>query len=188
MSKSTNGIYRRTLPSVRKILEARFPNSEYKLTDEMYGRREAEFLDRYCGIDGFIVSKTTGQKWSVQTKVRDYKFLRLKTYPDQTGPDITIEHKNNYGLPNETPGEWFYLMAGLYLYGWESAKQDGRLHRWVVYNVPSYKAIIEREGGLDAVGQHRVNDQFSKASFYTVPLETIDKAIVAASGTGEWWL
>jgi hypothetical protein len=182
----TDSLYARTLPHVKAILEAKFPNCEYKLTDELYRGSQAEFLDRRLGIDGFLISQATGIKWTFQTKVREARYLKYRTFRGQDGPDLTVEYMNNAGLPNEYPGEMFYLAAQYYFVGWERENKQG-IGRWVILNIPTYKYIIERKGGLGNIGRLMQNEEFGRASFYTFPLALVDPAIVAHSGRAEWW-
>ena len=183
---TTNSLDRRNRENVKRILESQFPGSEYILTEKFVASRGGrEYLDRYFGIDGFLKAQS-GQYWTVQTKVRSYRYFGLKTYPDQSGPDITLEYKNNHGLDNEYPGEFFHLGAQLYLYAWERKTENG-IYRWVLLNTAAYKANIEAQGGLDAIGCFRVNETYSRASFYTIPLERLERAVVAHSGNIQWW-
>lgn len=134
-------------------------------------------LDQMFGIDA-VITLSSGATMTVQEKCRENKFL---TAPRVEGycPDFTQEYKNAAGTPHESDGEWFHLAAQLYFYGWATAQADG-LAAWVLLDVPRYKLVVERSGGLNAVGVKYSNNLHGKASFFAIPVERLRPAFVAS--------
>lgn len=132
---------------------------------------EAHAFDKEFGID-LKLHLPCGAWLSVQEKIRSFEWLKK-------GGDFTQEFKNAAGTEYESPGEWFKLGAQLYFYGW--ANQDGTaFEKWQIYNVASYKILVQMRGGLGAIGKLRGNQQHGRASFYGIPLDVMAPAVMAS--------
>ena len=130
-------------------------------------------LDESFGIDA-VLRLRSGQIITAQQKFRRHQ--NLINYGD-----FTQEFRNAAGSENEAEGEWFYLAAQLYFYGWAN-EDETDFAAWVLLDVMRYKLLIERRGGLEKVGRLRHNQAHGRASFYAIPLETLKPAILRRSG------
>ena len=126
-------------------------------------------LDKEFGIDSLIVLED-GQWLSIQEKYRNNDAIRYL--------DFTQEYKNAVGTPQESNGEWFKLGAQVYFYGWAN-KQETDFEKWVLLDIPKYKLLIEKAGGLDKIGVLRHNKAHGKASFYAIPVRKLSQAFLA---------
>lgn len=141
-------------------------------------------LDRMFGIDT-VITLSSGATMTVQEKCRENlaltaRHLRVESYC----PDFTQEYRNAAGTPHESDGEWFHLAAQLYFYGWATAQADG-LAAWVLLDVLRYKLIVERAGGLGALGIKRNNTAHGRATFYAIPVERLRPAFLASHNLPE---
>ncbi len=140
---------------------------------EMQDLREDGFrvhvLDKEFGIDTLAVLPS-GQWLSIQEKYRRHAALRYL--------DFTQEYMNAEGTKHEAPGEWFKLGAQLYFYGWATEDESG-FAKWVILDVAKYKLLVERAGGLSAVGIKRQNRQHGRASFFAIPIKRLEPAFIA---------
>lgn len=130
-------------------------------------------LDKHFGIDSLL--HFPSQQWiSVQEKYRENQYLKFK--------DFTQEYKNGVGTPGECDGEWFKLGAQLYFYGWANAAETD-FEDWYLLDIPKYKLIVERNGGIDKVGRLQQNLKYGRASFYAIPFRILKDAIFISKST-----
>jgi len=139
---------------------------------------KVHILDKEFGIDA-LVNMRSGQWISLQEKYRENMFLAFG--------DFTQEYKNADGTPYEAPGEWFKLAAQLYFYGWANADATG-FAKWLLMDIPRYKLLIEKRGGIEHMGKKHYNWTHGRASFYAIPLEDLKSATVMDSEMFPAWL
>jgi hypothetical protein len=138
---------------------------------------DVHVLDKEFGVDTLVLLPS-GQWISVQEKYRNHEFLVNERLQVLRGvPDFTQEYKNAYGTPTESDGEWFKLGAQLYFYGWANSDASG-FEKWVLLDIAKYKMLIESLGGLDAVGEPKMNYKHGRAMFYAIPVTRLRDAFV----------
>lgn len=153
-------------PAALKIYQGLFPGCEVK--DLREKGVEVHILDKEFGIDSLIGFKS-GQWISLQEKYRNYSSLKWG--------DFTQEYKNAEGTSYESFGEWFKLGAQLYFYGWANQENTDFL-KWFILDIPAYKIIIEKLGGIEKAGIKKQNNRYGKASFYGISLQTLYPAMM----------
>jgi len=126
-------------------------------------------LDKEFGVD-LVLHLVTGSILTVQEKFREHKWIHKL--------EFTQEVENATGTQYQSDGEWYKLIANLYLYGWES-KSAGSLAKWAMLDVLHYKLIIEAAGGLHRLGTLEHNDKYGKASFYAIPIKRLSGCFIA---------
>ncbi len=157
-------------PAAQRVYEGIFSGCTVEFAQEDGRLRQ---LDESFGIDAVLRLKS-GQIITAQQKFRRHENL------SRFG-DFTQEFRNAAGGPHEAEGEWFYLAAQLYFYGWAN-EDETDFAAWVLLDVVRYKLLIERRGGLEKVGRLRHNQAHGRASFYAIPLKTLEPAILRRSG------
>jgi len=168
-SLSTEQFRLRMRPYAIDIYKVLWPKCE--VSDLRSDGCNVHILDKEFGIDA-LVHMDSGQWVSLQEKYRDNRFLAYG--------DFTQEYMNAEGTQYETPGEWFKLAAQLYFYGWANANTDG-FAKWVLIDIPRYKLLVEKQGGLDAIGKKHFNSTHGRASFYSIPLPALKSATLIDS-------
>lgn len=172
---TTVSFQKKLRPSAIKIYQKIF--LECNVIDLRENGVNVHILDKEFGIDSLIILKS-GQWISIQEKYRENYLLhnqRLQVKPPY--PDFTQEYKNAYKTKNEKDGEWFKLGAQLYFYGW-SNKNNTDFEKWVLIDIPKYKLLVESKGGLDKVGQFKVNNKHGKAAFYAIPIIELSSTFI----------
>jgi hypothetical protein len=154
-------------PSAIRIYKKLFPGSE--LVDLRENGVKVHILDKEFGIDA-LLNLVGGQWVSIQEKYRANFYLKYL--------DFTQEYMNGVGTIHESPGEWFKLGAQLYFYGWANVEETD-FEKWVLLDIPKYKLIVEKEGGLDKIGKIKKNKEHGSASFFCIPIRKLAKAFVA---------
>lgn len=167
---STEQFRLRMRPAAERIYRRWFPNA--RLEDLREHGVKAHVLDKEFGIDA-LLHLSENQWVSIQEKYRSH--YHLVHYGD-----FTQEYKNAAGTPYESNGEWFQLGAQLYFYGWANESETD-FERWILLDIARYKLTVERQGGLAKVGTLKHNKRHGRASFYAIPLERLDKAILLRS-------
>lgn len=160
----------RMRPAAQRVYERLFTGCsvEFAAEDDRLKQLDASF-----GIDAILRLKT-GQIITTQQKFRRHE--NLSRYGD-----FTQEFRNAADSKHEAEGEWFYLAAQLYLYGWAN-EDESDFAAWVLLDVVRYKLLVEGRGGLEKVGRLRHNQAHGRASFYAIPLEILKPAILRRSG------
>ena len=171
----------RLRPYVLQVYRSLFPGSRYQPMEEL-GDTGLMF-DKNWGVDGFICTASL-RCWVVQSKCRRHDFLTERRYQVISGiPDFTQEFMNAAGTQYEAPGEWFHLNAELYFFGWATSDESG-LAKWLLLDIPRYKAIVEAAGGLAKIGRLQQNKAGGKASFYAIPVTRLRDAWLATYREG----
>lgn len=160
---------RRMRPAVEHIFQQLFPECEVVYTRE---DSDLQQLDNFFAVDT-ILTLPSGQIITAQQKCRRHRYLEFG--------DFTQEYMNAAGTEHETPGEWFRLAAQLYFYGWANPNEDG-FAAWVILDVIQYKMLVEREGGLEQIGQLNWNVERGRANFYAIPVDTLRPTFVGSHG------
>lgn len=127
-------------------------------------------IDKECGIGITVQSKRTGATYTIQEKYRKNSFMHFD--------EFTQEYMNATGTEHQAEGEWFHLYSNYIFYGYANAKEDG-FSKWVLIDTLLYKFLVEQAGGLDKIGKLRHNQKHGTASFYTIPLKSLESAIKA---------
>ena len=148
-------------PAALRIYKSIFPSC--KIEDLRAEGVKVHVLDQEFGIDS-LIHLESGQWFSIQEKYRHY--------PKWKWHDFTQEVENGDG----TPGEWQKLGAQFYFYGWGDP-QTKSFMEWFILNIPEYKLIIERCGGIYKSGKIQQNKLHGRAKFVGVPYLTIRPAI-----------
>jgi hypothetical protein len=156
----------RMKPAALRIYCRLFPGCEVE--DLRENGVKVHVLDKEFGIDALIRFQA-GQWVSVQEKYRAHKWLQYL--------DFTQEYMNAEGTEHESPGEWFKLGSQLYFYGWANEAETD-FEKWVVLDVAAYKLLVERAGGLAAIGTKRQNRIHGRASFFAIPIQKLRPAFV----------
>ncbi len=172
---STNKLHARRRGDALAIYRRLFPGCEFVPWSADPARALA--MDRDFSIDGKLVLPT-GQYITVQEKFREHKFLSSPFLQVEAPfPDFTQEHLNACGTAYEAPGEFYKLAAQVYFYGWEDAEMTG-FAKWVMLDIARYKMIVERAGGLEAIGQRNQNSRHGRASFFCIPVNRLREAFL----------
>jgi hypothetical protein len=156
----------RMKPAALRIYHRLFPGCEVE--DLRKEGVKVHVLDKEFGIDALIRFQA-GQWVSIQEKYRSHAALKYL--------DFTQEYMNAEGTEHESPGEWFKLGSQLYFYGWANEAETD-FDKWVVLDVAAYKLLVERAGGLPAIGTKRQNRIHGRASFFAIPIEKLRPAFV----------
>ncbi|MBL7133987.1 MAG: hypothetical protein ISS78_07815 [Phycisphaerae bacterium] len=156
----------RMKPAALRIYRRLFPGCEVE--DLRKEGVKVHVLDKEFGIDSLLTTKQ-GQWFSIQEKYRAHKWLQYL--------DFTQEYMNAEGTEHESPGEWFKLGAQLYFYGWANEAETD-FEKWAVLDVAAYKLLVERAGGLAAIGTKRQNRIHGRASFFAIPIQKLRPAFV----------
>lgn len=160
-------------PHAIRIYKRLFPGCE--LVDLREGGVKVHVLDQEFGIDALLTFP--GNQWiSIQEKYRDNCFLKYG--------DFTQEYKNADGTIHESHGEWFKLGAQLYFYGWANS-DNSDFSKWVIIDIAKYKLIVNKLGGIEKAGEKRYNWKHGRASFYCIPLDTVQDAILFSNTNQE---
>jgi len=157
-------------PAALKIYQELFPGS--KIQDLREDGVKVHVLDKEFGVDALLIMEG-GQWLSIQEKYRSNYYYRFK--------DFTQEYMNGHGTPYESPGEWFKLGAQLYFYGWAN-EDNTEFIDWILMDIPRYKILVEKSGGIEKMGYLMHNKQHGSASFYTIPLDKLNSAILKRKG------
>ena len=165
-SLATVQFQERMKPAALRIYRRLFPGCEVE--DLRKDGVKVHILDKEFGIDSLLTTKQ-GQWFSIQEKYRAHKWLRYL--------DFTQEYMNAAGTEHESPGEWFKLGAQLYFYGWANEAETD-FEKWAILDVAAYKLLVERAGGLAAIGTKRQNRTHGRASFFAIPIENLRPAFV----------
>ena len=164
------GFERRMRGPVERVYQAYFPECKVRYTRE---QDELRPFDDHFAIDT-ILELRSGGIVTAQQKCRRYDyFLKYR--------DFTQEYMNAVGSIYESRGEWFHLASQIYFYGWANQAEDG-LVAWLLLDVVKYRGLVEKKGGLDKIGTLRQNNDRGRASFYTIPLETLRPAFIGSHG------
>jgi len=145
-------------PSALKIYGQVFPGCH--IQDLKADGNKVHVLDKEFGVDALIILPS-GQWITIQEKYRKHDALKYL--------DFTQEFMNGANTECESPGEWFKLGAQLYFYGWANYGETN-FEKWAILDVPKYKIMVERMGGLSAIGKLRQNKKHGSASFYAIPI------------------
>jgi hypothetical protein len=164
-------------PAAMRIYQMLFPGCDVQ--DLREDGVNVHILDKEFGIDSLMI--LGGGQWiSLQEKYRRAFAMKYM--------DFTQEYKNACGTQHESEGEWFKLGAQLYFYGWAN---DGETEfaKWVVLDIPRYKALVEKRGGLSRMGKLCRNNKHGRASFYSIPIAALVPAVFATniSSLGVRW-
>ena len=154
-------------PAALSIYRRVFPGS--RIEDLRETGVNVHILDQEFGIDA-LLHLSSGQWISIQEKYRRYRYLRYA--------DFTMEYMNAVGTPFEGPGEWFKLGAQLYFYGWANETETD-FEKWAIINIPEFKALVERKGGLEKMGSLKQNSRAGRASFYAIKMKDLRPAFFA---------
>lgn len=164
-------------PVARALYAQLFPGCTVQ--DLREAGNKVHILDKHFGIDT-LISLPDGQWFTVQEKYRQNKYVRaLSLRVDRKCPDFTQEFKNADGTQYETPGEWFTLASQLYFYGWAS-EDNASFEKWVLLDIAKYKLLVEKSGGLDAMGKKFFNREHGRSSFYCIPVLKLRPAFIAS--------
>jgi hypothetical protein len=153
-------------PAALRIYRRLFPGCEVE--DLRKEGVKVHVLDKELGIDSLLTTKQ-GQWFSIQEKYRAHKWLQYL--------DFTQEYRNAEGTEHESPGEWFKLGAQLYFYGWANEAETD-FEKWAILDVAAYKLLVERAGGLAAIGTKRQNRIHGRASFFAIPIQKLRPAFI----------
>ena len=156
----------RMKPAALRIYHRLFPGCEVE--DLRKEGVKVHVLDKEFGIDALIRFQA-GQWVSIQEKYRSHAALKYL--------DFTQEYMNAEGTEHESPGEWFKLGSQLYFYGWANEAETD-FEKWAILDVAAYKLLVERAGGLPAIGTKRQNRIHGRASFFAIPIEKLRPAFV----------
>lgn len=160
-------------PAAFRIYQEIFPGC--RLEDLRENGVNVHPLDKEFGIDA-LIHLPFGQQWiSIQEKYRKYDALKWG--------DFTQEFMNGCGTEYEAQGEWFKLGAQLYFYGWANISESD-FAKWAILDVARYKLFVENNGGLENIGQLRMNNKFGRASFYAIPIERLRSCFIAENRGG----
>jgi len=165
-SLATVQFQERMKPAALRIYRRLFPGCEVE--DLRKEGVKVHVLDKEFGIDSLLTTKQ-GQWFSIQEKYRAHKWIQYL--------DFTQEYMNAAGTEHESPGEWFKLGAQLYFYGWANEAETD-FEKWAILDVAAYKLLVERAGGLAAIGTKRQNRIHGRASFFAIPIEKLQPAFV----------
>lgn len=138
------------------------------VTIERFSDKEPHPLDQYFGIDG-LIRFADGSILTFQEKFRENKYINYL--------EFTQEYKNAEGTRFERNGEWFNLASQLYFYGWSDI-QNNSFKKWFIMNTARYKSLVHRMGGLKKMGIKKTNKYHGKASFYCIPVKTLEPAFI----------
>lgn len=153
-----------------EIYKLIFPNC--RVEDLRENGLRVHILDQEFGIDS-LIRFSSGQWISVQEKYRDHSALKWL--------DFTQEYINGEGTPYEGPGEWFKLGAQIYFYGWANKSQTA-FEKWILLDIPKYKLLVEKAGGLDSIGERRQNKIHGASSFFCIPIRRLEPAALVSFG------
>jgi hypothetical protein len=165
-SLATVQFQERMKPAALRIYRRLFPGCEVE--DLRKEGVKVHVLDKELGIDSLLTTKQ-GQWFSIQEKYRAHKWLQYL--------DFTQEYRNAEGTEHESPGEWFKLGAQLYFYGWANEAETD-FEKWAILDVAAYKLLVERAGGLAAIGTKRQNRIHGRASFFAIPIQKLRPAFI----------
>ncbi len=163
------------MPSFAELPTVRFAQSMRSHAESIYqnvfpassySSVEGSDADRLLGIDA-VIRLRSGCRLTLQEKYRSLDALKYG--------DFTIEARNGDG----SEGEFGHLSAQLYFYGWGDA--DNGFLQWLLIDVTQLKMLIDRLGGLAAVGQRMQNSIHGSSVFYCIPLETIMPAVIVSN-------
>jgi hypothetical protein len=160
----------RMKPAALRIYQRCFPGCTVEDLREQGVK--VHILDKEFGIDS-LIHFPSGQWLSIQEKYRTNKYLRYG--------EFTQEYLNGVGTVHESPGEWFKLGAQIYFYGWANADETD-FAAWLMMHIARYKVVVERAGGLGAVGTLHQNQQYGRASFYAIPIGKLRDCIMFSYG------
>ncbi len=153
-------------PAAIGIYSTLFPGCEFD--DLRLDGVKVHILDQEFGIDG-LLRFPSGQWVSIQEKYRRNKFIKYC--------DFTQEYMNASGTIHESTGEWFKLGAQLYFYGWANVGET-EFEKWFLMDIAKYKILVAEAGGIENVGKLRQNNYHGRASFYAIPIATIEPAFI----------
>jgi hypothetical protein len=156
----------RMKPAALRIYHRLFPGCEVEDLRE-HGVK-VHVLDKEFGVDALIHFQT-GQWVSIQEKYRTHEALKYL--------DFTQEYMNAEGTQYESPGEWFKLGSQFYFYGWAN-KTETDFEKWAILDVARYKLLVERSGGLAALGTKQQNRLHGRSSFFAIPIKKLRPAFV----------
>jgi hypothetical protein len=165
-SLETVQFQQRMRPAAIAIYRRVFPNC--RVDDLREDGVNVHVLDREFGIDS-LITVGSGQWLSIQEKYRRHTALKWL--------DFTQEYKNADGTQYESDGEWFKLGAQLYFYGWAD-ESETTFCKWAILDIAKYKLLVEQAGGLHKLGTKRRNRAHGSASFYAIPIHTLEPAFV----------
>ena len=160
----------RMRPKAIALYATLFPGCEF--VDYRANGERGHILDQEYAIDAELKSPI-GCNFTLQEKFRTYEQLVKHG-------DFTQGWKTRFQTRDVGEGEWFHLNAAYYFYGWANPDESD-FAQWILMNIPEYKLIVVRAGGLDKVGRQHPNRKHGQTAFYAIPLATLRPAIIAAS-------
>lgn len=146
-----------------------------KIFPKLFGSGLVEIIRNGSKSDNFIMDKYFGVDVIVKLKNRTITLqekIRRNTYKGFN--DFTIEYYSNEKTNPPIPGEWFFLSAGYYVYGYATESEDD-LDNFKIVRWNEFRDWVSKNE--DLVGTMS-NLHHSKASFKYISWSDVPRHLI----------